>query len=368
MKLSIYFFSADDEVPADERYQFLFTVAQYADRAGYHAVWTPERHFQEFGGCYPNPAVLTAALSRVTQHIGLRAGSVVLPHHHPARIAEDWALIDQLSGGRAGVCLATGWHKGDFVFHPEHYQDRREYTFDQVATLRALWRGEAVSFPGPDGEQLEIRTFPRPVSKELPLWAVHSTNPQTWVAAGTQGLNVLTLLDNWERLEHNIGAYRAARADAGLDPLGGTVTVGIHTFVGVDDDVVRAQVRGPLSGYLSSFLTQRGGDAALRGESKPLTPAERETLVGHAFEDLYQHRSLLGTPDKCIATVERLAGIGVDEVACLVDFGMPLDLVVASLPQLDTVLAAVGGPSAARELRAPSARSQPLGYYATRRS
>lgn len=367
MKLSIYFFSTDDEVPSGERHEFLFTVAEHADRAGYHALWTPERHFQEFGGSYPNPAVLSAALSRVTRRIALRAGSIVLPHHHPARLVEDWSLIDQLSGGRAGVCLATGWHKGDFVFYPEHYQDRRQYTFDQVKTLRDLWRGESVTFPGPQGEELTVRTFPRPVQPEMPLWMVHSSNPETWVTAGELGLNVLSLLDNWDRLEHNIQAYRGAREEAGHDPKAGVVTLGLHTFVGSNDESVRALVRDPLAGYLSSFLKQRGGDAALRGESKSISDAERKLLVDNVFEDMFENRALCGSTERCIAMIERVASIGVNEVACLLDFGLPFTTVLEGLPKLDEVLAAVSdaddGPSSSRQgLASVSA----LGYYAIR--
>ncbi|RJF41178.1 LLM class flavin-dependent oxidoreductase [Actinomyces sp. 2119] len=367
MKLSIYFFSTDDSIPGEERYEFLFTVAEHADRAGYHALWTPERHFQEFGSSYPNPAVLSAALSRVTRRIALRAGCVVLPHHHPARLVEDWSLVDQLSGGRAGVCLATGWHKGDFVFYPEHYQDRRQYTFDQVRTLRDLWRGESVTFPGPQGETLTVRTFPRPLQREMPLWVVHSTNPDTWVTAGTLGLNVLTLLDGWDRLEQNIQAYRAAREESGHDPQAGVVTVGLHTFVGLDDEAVRALVREPLTGYLSSFLRQRDGDAAVHGESKLLSEEEQQLLVDSAFEDMVENRALLGTPQRCVAMIERAGSIGVNEVACLLDFGLPFTTVLEGLPLLDEVLAEVSDTDDTPGFIQQGLAAGAMGYYATRR-
>lgn len=368
MKLSIYFFSTEDEVSNEDRYEFLFTVAEHADRVGYHALWTPERHFQEFGGSYPNPAVLSAALSRITRRIGLRAGSVVMPHHHPARLVEDWALVDQLSGGRVGVCLATGWHKGDFVFYPDRYKDRRKYTFDQVDTLRELWKGNSVSFDGPYGEDLAVTTFPRPVQREIPLWIVHSSNPDTWIRAGEQGLNVLSLLDNWDRLEQNINAYREARARAGHEPNAGTITLGLHTYVGDDDGAVRGLVREPLSGYLSSFLKQRGGDAALHGESKSISEQEKKILVDSVFDDMYENRALFGTPERCIAMINRLAAIGVNEVACLLDFGLPFATVLEGLPKLDEVLAAVTDLDHERDRARNSLQSTGrMGYYAVRR-
>ena len=100
-------------------YDLLLRGGEYADRNGYSAIWVPERHFDEFGGLYPSPATLAAALAAVTRNIGIRAGSVVVPLHHPVRIAEDWSVVDNLSQGRVGIACASGWHPNDFILHPE---------------------------------------------------------------------------------------------------------------------------------------------------------------------------------------------------------------------------------------------------------
>lgn len=355
---SVYFFSSNDRNGFGERYRFILDVARYIDARGFKAIWTPERHFQEFGGSFPNPSVLSAALATVTDHLHLRAGSVVLPHHHPVRVAEEWALVDQLSAGRVGICLATGWHKGDFVFRPELYEDRRSHTLGHIETLRALWRGEHVEFPGPGGRPLAVRTYPRPHQPELPLWLVHTSNPQTWLEAGRLDLNVLTLLDSWERLADNVRAYREARTRAGLDPAGGTVTVGLHTFVGDDEAEVKRIVYEPVRAYLSSFVSQKRRDAAVDGASTAMSDSEQQELVTAAAEDFYQRRSLLGTPDKCADVVRRLGAIGVDEIACLVDFGVPFDTVLAMLPHLDGLRA--------RCAPGPAPVADPLSWYYTR--
>ncbi|WP_027661434.1 MupA/Atu3671 family FMN-dependent luciferase-like monooxygenase [Salinispora fenicalii] len=363
MEFSVYFFAANDRYDFGDRYRFILEVAQFIDARGFTAIWTPERHFQEFGGSFPNPAVLSAAIATTTTSIGLRAGSVVVPHHHPVRIIEEWALVDQLSGGRAGLCLATGWHHGDFVFYPQHYETRREYTFDAIGTLQALWRGDAVGFPGPDGAVLPVRTFPRPCQAELPLWLVHTSNPQTWIEAGTRGLNVLTLLDSWERLEQNIAAYRAARERAGHDPGGGIVTVGLHTYVGADDDSVWQLVREPVKKYLGSFMSQKSSDSragASAGE------AERDRLAEIMAEDYFQRRSLLGSEEKCLDVVRRLSAIGVSEVACLVDFGLPFDTIMRALPRLDAVRQRAQQPHQEPEAGAVAPSSAELTWYYAR--
>ena len=98
----------------------LETAARVADAHGFNAVWTPERHFHAFGGPYPNPSVTGAAIAAVTHKVEIRAGSCVVPLHHPARVAEEWSVIDNLSNGRVGISFASGWMPEDFLLRPEN--------------------------------------------------------------------------------------------------------------------------------------------------------------------------------------------------------------------------------------------------------
>jgi alkanesulfonate monooxygenase SsuD/methylene tetrahydromethanopterin reductase-like flavin-dependent oxidoreductase (luciferase family) len=113
MEFSVYYWGNDD-LPGPAKYELLLEGAKFADANGFCAVWTPERHFHAFGGPYPNPSVTGAAAAAVTKTIGVRAGSIVAPLHHPARIAEEWAVIDNLTNGRAGLAFASGWQPDDF--------------------------------------------------------------------------------------------------------------------------------------------------------------------------------------------------------------------------------------------------------------
>src|SRR5215471_7151277 len=99
MKFGLMFFAASEVALLSSRYHLVIESARFADANDFSSVWVPERHFTDFGCLYPNPAVLHAALARETQRIALRAGSVVIPIHDPLRIAEEWAMVDNLSGG-----------------------------------------------------------------------------------------------------------------------------------------------------------------------------------------------------------------------------------------------------------------------------
>jgi len=164
MDLSLFFF-ADNAASGAGCYDLLLESAKFADDNGFAAVWTPERHFHAFGGRYPNPAVVGAALAAATRRIGIRAGSVVAPLHHPARIAEEWSVVDNISGGRVGVSFASGWHDVDFVLRPENYASRKAVMTETLDTVRRLWRGEEVAFADAQGDPRPVRIFPTPVQR-----------------------------------------------------------------------------------------------------------------------------------------------------------------------------------------------------------
>ena len=139
---SIYYFGSYPAEYSDSKYRLILEGTRLADAQGFHAVWLPERHFHPVGGFSPNPSVLAAALARETQQIRLHGGSVVVPLHHPVRIAEEWSMVDNLSQGRVGISFASGWHPNDFVFAPGNFEKRRELYYEGIETVRRLWRGE----------------------------------------------------------------------------------------------------------------------------------------------------------------------------------------------------------------------------------
>lgn len=198
--------------------------AKFADRHGFEAVWTPERHFHSFGGLYPNPAVTSAALATVTERIALRSGSVVAPQHDTVRMAEEWSLVDNLSHGRAGLAFASGWNSNDFVFFPDSFDRRRQRMAEQLDEFRALWAGEPVNRAGGSGELVTARIFPSPIQDTPPLWLTSAGSIDTFPRAGAAGVNVLTHLlgQDITELAEKITAYRHARAEHGHDVLAGS--------------------------------------------------------------------------------------------------------------------------------------------------
>lgn len=354
MDFSIYYWGNDDGA-GEKKYELLLEGAKFADENGFCAVWTPERHFHAFGGPYPNPSVTGAAVAAVTKNIGVRSGSCVAPLHHPARIAEEWAVIDNLTNGRAGLAMASGWQPDDFVLRPENTPPNNKLALmESIETVRKLWRGEAVEFPKADGSQHAVITQPRPVSKEVPIWVTTAGNPETWKEAGRIGANVLTHLlgQSIDEVAGKITLYHDALREAGHDPSDFKVTLMLHTFLAETREIAREIAREPMKDYLRSaaglikqyawafpaFKRPEGVDNAFQLDLGSLDEEELEGILDFAFLRYFEDSGLFGTVQDCTAKVDALKRIGVNEVACLIDYGIGTDQVLEGLKPLAEVV------------------------------
>ena len=342
LAFGLSYFANDEDALGRRKYQLLLDGARFADSHGFSAIWTPERHFHSFGGLYPSPAITGAGIATITENVGIRAGSVVMPLHDPLQVAEEWAMIDNLSGGRVGVSFASGWHANDFVFAPDHYARRKEIMLRGIETVRHLWRGGTVLRRNGEDQEVEIAIRPRPVQAELPFWFTAAGSPETFRLAGELGANVLTNLmgQDLDSLAEKVAIYREAWRRHGHGPGRGQVSLMMHAFLGADASEVRRAVREPLLRYFRSSVDIFSGFAASQGlkvDVRTLTPRDMDALLEHGFERYLEAGGLFGTPESCEPIVERVRRLDVDEVACLVDFGASTEATMNSLQHLDTL-------------------------------
>jgi natural product biosynthesis luciferase-like monooxygenase protein len=294
----------------------------------------------------------------ITDRIQLRAGSVISPLHNPIRIAEEWAVVDQLSAGRAGISFGSGWNVDDFVFFPERYNTRHQIMFDQIEIVRSLWRGETLIQPNSFSKPVRVRLAPPPVQSSLPVWITSSGNPETFRSAGARGFNLLVHLLGQDRRElaAKIALYRRTREEHGFEAAAGTVSLMLHTFLGLDLETVREQVRGPFRQYLNSAVrlerSAAAGGGVISGGRQlapdDITEPDLEDLLDLTFDRYFRTAALMGTVSSCRRMIAELEQDGINEIACLIDFGVDDDAVMESLGYLDELR---------RSCRSASARS-----------
>ncbi len=315
---------------------------------------------------------------------------------HPRRQRRQPAALGRCGSPRSGrssttsrmdasaISFAPGWQPNDFVLRPEAFQKRKDLMFEQIEPVRRLWRGEALPFVNGTGETVDVRILPRPVQKELPVWVTIAGNPESFVAAARAGANVLTHLLGQTRE----GSWREGRA-LPPDVARGRASRERHRH---DDGALvrrrfgrRGQGRRPRADESLSAERRRprprGGvvlpdlqaeDDEREGRVRRRQPLARRDgrAPRHAFERYYSTSGLFGSVDTARRFVDELRDIGVDEVACLIDFGVPTEKVLAHLPKLAEVARAFKQDRTARSAACPSrarAGNNPVAHRDARR-
>ncbi len=330
------YFASQDVITKENKYKLLLEGAKYADENDFESIWVPERHFNNFGDQFPNPAIAAAAVASTTKNIKIRSGSVVLPLHDPVMIAEDWSMIDNISEGRVEISIASGWHPNDFVLAPHAYKERHKVMRDHLVELKTLWSGKTITRKNGVGEDFNFKIHPKPIQKDLTVWITASRSIDTFIYAGSIGANVLTRLlgQNIDEIGVKIDAYRESLAKHGYDPEKGKVAIMLHTFIGADLEYVKNTVEGPFKKYLAHSIE------IMRPIVKELNldmEKDFDLIVDMAFHRFYETSCLFGTPESCYDRVKKLHDIGVDEIACLLDFGVDTNVVIENLQHLKTL-------------------------------
>ncbi|WP_298510750.1 MupA/Atu3671 family FMN-dependent luciferase-like monooxygenase [uncultured Kordia sp.] len=330
MDFSLFYFAAQEAESNQNKYNLLLQGAEIADAYNFAGIWVPERHFHTFGDPYPNPSIAAAAVAVKTEKVTIRSGSVVLPLHDPIRVAEEWSMVDNLSNGRVELSIASGWNPNDFVLAPNNYEDRHKIMRDHIQTLTKLWKGESIKRTNGLGKEIDIQLHPKPVQDALEIWITAAGSIETFEYAGEIGANILTHLlgQNIEELEEKITAYRKALETHGYDPTTKKIALMLHTFVSHDDEYVRNTVEEPFKNYLRHSVNL----------IKPLAEAanldienDMDTIINMAFDRYYHSSGLFGTPTSCIHKIKKIKAIGVDEIACLIDYGIEESIVLENL-------------------------------------
>lgn len=322
------------------KYEILMNAAKYGDKNGYTAIWTPERHFHIFGGPYPCPAVFGGAVAAVTDRIGIRAGSVVIPLNDPIRVAEDWSVVDNLSGGgRVSIACATGWNANDFSLAPDNYHTRHAVMYKRLEEIQNLWKGGTISVKDGNGFMKELEIYPKPIQPTLPMFITTAGNIETYISAGKLGHGILTNMLNTspKELGVKIAAYRKALRDNGHNPTEPKMVLMLHVYIGDDLTEVYAKAKKPFMDYLGNSVDL--AKASVAGtphdmKTGDFSEQDMEDMLEFSFKRYVKNSALIGTKETCMEVLKEMAKIGVDEIACLIDFGIDYDSTMSSLEYL----------------------------------
>jgi alkanesulfonate monooxygenase SsuD/methylene tetrahydromethanopterin reductase-like flavin-dependent oxidoreductase (luciferase family) len=288
--------------PFDRAYREGLELAAEADRLGIDDIWLPEHHGED-DGYNPSPAVMAGAIAAVTRRVRICYGISLAPlQGHPLRIAEDLAVVDNVSGGRVEPGFGQGYRRQEFAAMGLPFGGRSRAFAECLDVVDLAWRGDRFDYAGEIHQVRGGLVRPAPVRPgRPPLW-LGAAAPRSRARAAARGAGlVIAPLTTVEHTARQFADHEAAAADAGTGYLPHAIMREIE--VGDTDDEALDAVLPYLDHvYLVQYPPERTGATRIdpaTGERRPLT-GDDPYYLSRPFID---ERWAIGSPATCARRV-----------------------------------------------------------------
>jgi len=297
--------------------------ALYADELRMHSAWIGEHHFNSLGVLSCPDLVLSYIAAR-TQHIRLAPAVTVLPLHHPIRVAEQWATLDLLSGGRVDFAAGRGYDRREYVPFHVSFEDNQSIFDEGLELVRALWAAEdRMTFKGKHFSFEDVRITPKPVQRPIPTYVASFSKPSIELAARLGcGLVVAPFAAamSFGGLKQVADLYHASCAKFGTRP--GRLMCSYFTHFADNKPQEDAQRARQIRYYKECVIP------AFPGDPKTAPPSYRyfidmvERLQKVKPEDLTENSVLIGSSARIVETLKKVEAAGFEEVILYFNVGL----------------------------------------------
>jgi alkanesulfonate monooxygenase SsuD/methylene tetrahydromethanopterin reductase-like flavin-dependent oxidoreductase (luciferase family) len=312
--LPTYFAETDGSI--NDFYQRILSLLEDSERLGFDLAWANEHHFHPYGGMIPFPPVLLAAVAARTTRIRLGTSVTLPPLYHPLHVAESYAMLDQISGGRLEFGVGRGFVKYDYDTFGVPVEEAQERLLESLDVILTAWQRQPFSHHGKYFDFDDVSVLPAPLQRpHPPVWMACTSNPEGFAYAGSRGFNLLTVSHVFplDKLAGLIRIYRDAGANAGCDPAKLQASTHFQVLCLENrDEAVREGIQA-IRRY-----DQLNKAARLQGSATLLGRPERDPPE----QILEEGRVCLGTPDDCVRILSQAEQVlNLDEVDCTFYFG-----------------------------------------------
>ena len=360
------------EIDWNALYRETLDQCELADQVGFDNLWFVEHHVLFGFSGSPCPEVMFGALSQRTKNIRIGFGVSVLPNHHPIRVAERVAMVDQLTNGRVefGTGRSNAYEQVGQGIDPRETRERWE---EAIEMIPQIWQSEEFSWEGKFWNVPPRRVLPKPFQKPHPRMYLACTQTDSFRLAAQKGIGVLSSASYAvDILKEHVKVYRDAIKDA--DPVGAEINDywanNVHSFCGKDDQAAKElcansiktffapdkpYIQGRIDAY-EELLESWGGvpdnlkadfgrwlrqsddehktQAAEAGISLDSGPGAARAAVAELDANVLSDRGVIiaGNPESCIKTVKTYEDVGVDQVMLIMQTEtIPHDKVMESI-------------------------------------
>ena len=294
------------------------------EELGFDSVWMEEHHGIK-NHYWPSPQMVLAGFAARTSRVQLGTDVIVLPFHHPLKVAEDAAMLDVISNGRLVLGVAIGYRPEEFAAFGQPLERRGARFEEQIAIMRRLWSEESVTFEGKYFKLENVRMEPKPIQKQIPIYL------GAWGPLGMK--RAATIADAWipgpvADLPKILAAreqYHAALRAAGKDPAAVPQPLTREVVIAATE----AKARELAERHLMVNYRDEYGSGTW---SHPLIDSSDKATVT-ALDAIGKDRFVVGTPDQCIEKIRMFRdAVGADHFICRLFFpGMPHEHIMEEL-------------------------------------
>lgn len=275
--------------PEVGRFDDLWEQARVAEELGYDSVWLPEHHLM--AGYMPAPLLGLASVASITSRVQIGTDVLIAPLYPPVRLAEDIAVLDDMSGGRFIAGVALGYRREEFDALGVPFGERGRRMSETLVALRLLLETESATFHGEHVSFENVTIYPRP-SRPIALWVGGWSDTAVERAA--------ELGDAWfpgptatvEKVSAALAAYDGALAKRGRTR--SELPIFREVWVAETPRDLEAGIERLRGLYVDDYLAWNHANVGVGGDVDP-------------WEELRRDRFLVGGPDEVAAGVVRLA-------------------------------------------------------------
>lgn len=295
-----------------ELYRNTLEQVKLAEKVNFESAWISEHHFLDDGYC-PSPAVTAAAMAAVTTRIRIGSAGIILPLHNPLKVAEDAAVVDNISNGRFNLGVVLGYRKEEYEGMGVPMRERPSRMDEGIEVLENALRGEKFSYEGRRYKFENAKLTPRPVQNPIPLYVGAFEEPAIR-RAGRFGYPLLIGPGRTvEMARDTLRFYNDEARKLGRDPDSVEHILLRETYVSPSR---KKAVEGGNQYIISmyKFYFSLGVKMFVRG--KQLTGLD-DPLFKHLAED----RFIIGTPEDCIGEIKKYRDeLGIKYIVCRMVF------------------------------------------------
>lgn len=266
MELGLYTF-ADMPAPGNigknidtrQRIKDLMEEIKLADELGLDVFGIGEHHRPDY--VVSAPSTILAAAAVITKNIKLTSAVTVLSSEDPVRVFQQFATIDQLSGGRAEIMVGRGSFIESFPLFGYDLEDYDELFTEKLDLLLELNKTEVVTWKGKHRASFDkLGIYPRPYQSKLPIWIAAGGTPASAVRAAKLGLPLaLAIIGGMpEQFVPFINLYRSSAEKAGLETASLQVGINSHVYVGKDSQKAGDEFYPSYAGVMNRIGRERG--------------------------------------------------------------------------------------------------------------